>query len=96
MKKILNWIFALLDKVGKDKYQHFTLGAIIASIVYMLCVIVGIRFDMSFITSILVTFILEWTKEFVIDDTGDPKDFAVTMLGGATIGVPILLTYLCF
>lgn len=68
----------------------------IAYIVYMLFVIVGIRFDMSFITSILVTFILEWIKEFIIDNTGDLKDFAVTMLGGATVGIPILLIYLYF
>lgn len=96
MKKLINKIIEKLCSIAKDKYQHFTLGAIIASIVYMLCVIIGIRFDMSFITSILVTFILEWIKEFIIDDTGDPKDFAVTMLGGAAVGIPILLTYLYF
>ena len=35
MKNVLNLLFRWLDKIGKDKYQHFALGSFLALIVFV-------------------------------------------------------------
>ena len=90
MKKILNWVFAKLDKIGKDKYQHFTLGAFITAFVFIILTVVG-REDVAWWLSLFATFGIEFIKEFVIDSEGSPADFAATMLGGLSVGTPLFI-----
>ena len=88
MKRVFGWIFALLGKVGKDKYQHFTLGAIIAAVVFVAIAAIG-RADVAWWLSLIVVFCAETFKEFVLDAKADLKDVVATMLGWASVGVPL-------
>lgn len=88
MKKIINRIFALLDKVGKDKYQHFTLGALITAVAFLVLQ-TFCKPDLAWWLSLFITFGAEFCKEFVIDEEGNPLDFLATMLGWAAVGVPL-------
>lgn len=90
MKKILDWIFAKLGKIGKDKYQHFTLGAIITAVVFVVLALIG-RADVAWWLSLNVTFIAELAKEFAHDYAPDSKDILATMLGWASVGVPLFI-----
>lgn len=90
MKKIFEWIFAQLGKIGKDKYQHFTLGAIITAVVFVMVALIG-RADVAWWLSLIVTFMVELAKEFAHDYAPDPKDILATMLGWASVGVPLFL-----
>lgn len=90
MRKILNWIFAQLGKIGKDKYQHFTLGAIITAVVFVVVAFIG-RADVAWWLALIVTFVVELAKEFAHDYAPDPKDILATMLGWAAVGVPLFI-----
>ena len=90
MKRVFGWIFAQLDKVGKDKYQHFTLGAIIAAVVFVAIAAIG-RADVAWWLSLIVVFCAETFKEFVLDAKPDWKDVMATMLGWASVGMPLLI-----
>lgn len=88
MKKILNWIFALLDKIGKDKYQHFTLGALITAVAFLV-LLTFCKPDLAWWLSLFITFGAEFCKEFIIDAEGSPADFFATMLGWAAVAIPL-------
>lgn len=88
MKKFLNWIFALLGKIGKDKYQHFTLGALITAVAFLV-LLTFCKPDLAWWLSLFITFGAEFSKEFIIDDEGSPLDFLATMVGCAAVGVPL-------
>ena len=85
MKRVFGWIFAQLDKVGKDKYQHFTLGAIIAAVV--LCLSAGLPFPAANFISIVAVLGIELFKEFVLDAKADWRDIVATILGGLCVWV---------
>jgi hypothetical protein len=78
-------IFAALGKIGKDKYQHFSLGAIIA--VVALCLSAGLPFPAANFLSILAVLSVELFKEFVLDSRADWKDIVATLLGGLCVWV---------
>lgn len=88
MKKILNWIFALLDKIGKDKYQHFTLGALITAVAFLV-LLTFCKADLAWWLSLFVTFGAEFCKEFFIDDKGSILDFLATLTGWAVVAVAL-------
>lgn len=88
MRKILNWIFLMLDRIGKDKYQHFTLGAIITAFAFVVF-LTFCRADLAWWLSLFVTFGAESCKEFIIDEEGSPADFAATMIGCASVAMPL-------
>lgn len=91
MRKILNWIFAQLGKIGKDKYQHFTLGAIIAMAV--LCISAGLPFAAANFISVLATLVIALTKEFVIDSEASAWDITATMAGGLMVWIAASVVY---
>lgn len=88
MKKILNRIFALLDKIGKDKYQHFTIGALIGAVVFLV-LLTFCKPDLAWWLSLVVTFGAEFCKEFIIDEKGSPLDFLATMVGWGAVAFPL-------
>jgi short subunit fatty acids transporter len=85
MRKIFDKIFAALGKIGKDKYQHFSLGAIIA--VVALCLSAGLPFPAANFVSIVAVLGLELFKEFVLDAKADWRDVVATLLGGLCVWV---------
>lgn len=88
MKKILNWIFAKLDGIGKDKYQHFTVGALIGAVVFLV-LLTFCKPDLAWWLSLFITFGAEFCKEFVIDEEGNPLDFLATMVGWGAVAFPL-------
>ena len=84
MKKIIE----LLDKIGKDKYQHFTIGALIASVVLCICSWCELPFAATHFIALVCVLIAELVKEFCLDTEPDVKDVIATLLGGAAAGVP--------
>lgn len=90
MKKILNWIFAKLDGIGKDKYQHFTIGALIGVVVFLV-LLTFCKPDLAWWLSLFITFGAEFCKEFIIDEEGSPLDFLATMVGWGAVAFPLFL-----
>ena len=91
MRRIFDKIFAALGKIGKDKYQHFSLGAIIAAVV--LCLSAGLPFPAANFVSIVVVLGVELFKEFVLDGRADWRDIVATLLGGLCVWVPACLVF---
>ena len=91
MRQIFDKIFAQLGKVGKDKYQHFSLGAIIA--VVALCLSAGLPFPAANFVSIVAVLGVELFKEFVLDAKADWKDIVATLLGGLCVWVGACVVY---
>lgn len=87
MRQIFDKIFAALGKIGKDKYQHFSLGAVIA--VVALCLSAGLPFPAANFVSIVAVLGVELFKEFVLDSRADWRDIVATMLGWACVGIPL-------
>jgi short subunit fatty acids transporter len=85
MRKIFDRLFALLGAIGKDKYQHFSLGAIIA--VVALCLSAGLPFPAANFVSIVAVLGVELFKEFVLDAKADWRDVVATLLGGLCVWV---------
>lgn len=89
MKNIIDKIIGWLNGIGADKYKHFALGAVIASItvIALACflpkwaVIVG---------SVAVVAIAAIVKER-IDEKADNKDILATLLGGVAVLVAYLI-----
>lgn len=85
MRKIFDRLFAALGKIGKDKYQHFSLGAVIA--VVALCLSAGLPFPAANFISIVAVLGVELFKEFVLDAKADWRDIVATILGGLCVWV---------
>lgn len=85
MRKIFDKLFAALGKIGKDKYQHFSLGAVIA--VVALCLSAGLSFPAANFVSIVAVLGVELFKEFVLDAKADWRDIVATLLGGLCVWV---------
>lgn len=75
----------IINKIGVDKVLHFLVGALITFIIGN---ILGIQDNISskmflLMTGVgaLVAMILEYIKEYVIDDTPDWKDIFATFIG---------------
>lgn len=84
-------MFTLLGGIGKDKYQHFSLGAIIA--VVALCLSAGLPFAAANFISIVAVLGVELFKEFVLDSRADWRDIVATMLGGLCVWVAGCVVY---
>lgn len=89
------FIWDTINKIGVDKILHFLVGALITFIIGN---IFGIQDTVTPIMlmsmtgiGVLVTLILEFIKEYVIDDTPEWSDILATFLGCL---VPILTNVL--
>ena len=89
--KIFDKIFAALGKIGKDKYQHFSLGAVIA--VVALCLSAGLPFPAANFVSIVAVLGVELFKEFALDSRADWKDIVATLLGGLCVWVSACVVF---
>ncbi len=84
----MNRIFKFLEKIGKDKYQHFAIGALIASVVLCICSWCKLPFAATHFIALVCVLLAELVKEFCLDTEPDVKDVIATLLGGAVVGVP--------
>lgn len=99
MKNVLNQLFRWLDKIGKDKYQHFALGTMIATLGFIVAMplfrFIGHTgaFWVCFGISVAATLGLEAFKEFRVDVKPDWRDILATMLGGSMVWISLLVAY---
>lgn len=99
MKSIIKKLVSLLDRIGKDKFEHFALGAMIATLGFIVATplfrFMGhtAAFWVCFGISIAATLWLEVFKEFRVDVKPDWRDILATMLGGSMVWISLLVAY---
>lgn len=87
MNKILNKIFSLLCSINKDKYQHFTLGTIIAAVAALLVGFLPVW--VMELVSIIAVVASAIGKE-LYDTEITYTDILATVLGGIPIWIVLL------
>lgn len=87
----------LISKIGLDKFCHFGIGGVITAFISIVAMLQEIPFIDPWFTlvfpvmGIVVTAILEFIKEYVIDEIPDKKDILWTMGGSVTIFLGYLI-----
>lgn len=101
MKKIIAEILKWLNAIAKDKYQHYSLGALIAGTVFGIVGTIGciltsaiISIWLSLAISILAVVGFALWKEYYYDGMADLKDVYATVGGGATVWLVIIVALL--
>lgn len=89
MRTLLDKFFEMLTRLGIDKYQHFTFGAIVACIAALATC--WLPMWATVITSILATSVVAIGKE-LFDDTADWWDFGAAMFGGLVVWVGLIIS----
>lgn len=88
MKKVIEKLIGWLNVVPKDKYQHFTLGAIIASLALIITApLIGCWRWMPLAISVVALVSLAMVKEYAVDSKVDMNDILWTIGGGYTVWV---------
>ena len=78
MKRLINKLVGWLNAIAKDKYQHFAVGAVIASAALIVAVPL-----IAVLTAAVV-------KERKIDPKADMQDILWTLAGGGMVWLAIL------
>lgn len=91
MKNLIDRLLNLLNRIGKDKYQHFTLGAAIAA----LAMLAALPLDawwrgLPLLVSMLAVVVMAVLKERRLDPRADLEDILWTLAGGAAVWLPTL------
>lgn len=88
MKKVIEKFIGWLNVVPKDKYQHFTLGAIIASVALIITApLIDCWRWLPLVTSAVALVSLAMVKEYAVDSKVDVNDILWTIGGGYTVWV---------
>ena len=80
MKRLINKLIGWLNAIAKDKYQHFAVGAVIASAALIVAVPLGAWWRWL---PLLVSMGAVFVKERKIDPKADMQDILWTLAGGA-------------
>lgn len=92
----MNTILTYLNKIPKDKWQHFVLGIVIATVAF-LCFLFLAGFWVGLLISVAVVATVAYAKEVWDGKNGgtfDWMDFVATVAGGAWIWLPLLAVHL--
>lgn len=80
---------AFLDKIEKDKYQHYVLGQIVFFICYLILSFLGLNDAFKSIISILAVLfaaiIIEYLQRLTKSGTFEKSDIVATIIGGGFI-----------
>lgn len=91
MKKILNKIIQYLCGIHADRYMHFSVGAVIAAVVYLIFAM--FLYEPACIgMSVLTVLVAAMWKELRYDTVADIWDFWVTMAGGTVVWAVLIFT----
>lgn len=95
MKNLINKLLARLNGIGKDKYQHFALGALIA----LAAMLVALPLNAWWggfppLSSMIAVVVAALLKERNIDAKADLNDILWTLAGGAAVWLPMLTALL--
>lgn len=84
MKRLINKLIGWLNAIAKDKYQHFAVGAVIASAALIVAVPLGVWWRwLPLLVSIIAVMTAAVVKERKIDLKADMQDILWTLAGGA-------------
>ena len=84
MKRLINKLIGWLNAIAKDKYQHFAVGAVIASAALIVAVPLGALWRwLPLIVSMIAVLTAAVVKERKIDPKADMQDILWTLAGGA-------------
>ena len=81
MKRLINKLIGWLNAIAKDKYQHFAVGAVIASAALIVAVPLGAWLPL--LVSMVAVMTAAVVKERKIDPKADMQDILWTLAGGA-------------
>ena len=85
MKRLINKLVGWLNAIAKDKYQHFAVGAVIASAALIVAVPLG-----AWWRSMIAVLTAAVVKERKIDPKADMQDILWTLAGGGMVWLAIL------
>lgn len=83
--KIVGW----LNRIGADKYKHFTLGAVIATVIIMVLALFVPKWA-AIAASVATVAVAAIGKEY-IDEQADEQDIVATCLGGLAVWIIFLI-----
>ena len=89
MKNIIDKIIGWLNGIGADKYMHFALGTVIATITVILLACFLPKWAVT-VGSVAVVAMAALIKER-IDEKADNKDILATLLGGVVVMVAYII-----
>lgn len=87
----------LIERIGIDKLCHFGIGGVVTAFVAVVAMFQEMPFESMWFSLVfplmgtVVTLILEFIKEFVVDKKADKMDFLWTMLGAFTVFMAFLI-----
>lgn len=86
MKNLIEKLLDLLNRIGKDKYQHFILGAVIALVALLTALPLGAWWrGFPLLASLLAVISAAVLKERRFDTAADLNDILSTLAGGAVV-----------
>lgn len=92
MKRLINKLVGWLNAIAKDKYQHFAVGAVIASAALIVAVPLGAWWRwLPLIVSMIAVMTAAVVKERKIDLKADMQDILWTLAGGAVEWVVLIV-----
>ena len=84
IKRLINKLVGWLNAIAKDKYQHFAVGAVIASAALIVAVPLGAWWQwLPLLVSMIAVLTAAVVKERKIDPKADMQDILWTLAGGA-------------
>ena len=91
MKRLINKLVGWLNAIAKDKYQHFAVGAVIASAALIVAVPLGAWWRwLPLLVSMIAVLTAAVVKERKIDPKADMQDILWTLAGGGMVWLAIL------
>lgn len=95
MKRLINKLVGWLNAIAKDKYQHFAVGAVIASAALIAAVVLlapvwFVPWWLALTASVVAVIAVAVGKEKV-DAKSDLRDIVATLCGGAVVWITYLI-----
>lgn len=91
MKNLIEKLLNRLNRIGKDKYQHFTLGTVIALVALLAALPLGAWWrGFPMLASLLAVISAAVLKERRFDTAADLNDILSTLAGGAAVWIVFL------
>lgn len=91
MKRLINKLIGWLNAIAKDKYQHFAVGAVIASAALIVAIPLGAWQQwLPLLVSMIAVLTAAILKERKIDPKADMQDILWTLAGGGMVWLAIL------
>lgn len=95
MKRLINKLIGWLNAIAKDKYQHFAVGAVIASAALIVAVPLGVWCRwLPLIVSMIAVMTAAVVKERKIDPKADMQDILWTLAGGGMVWLEFVVSTL--